>query len=140
VAEAKTVADTLAEQPKSGYIGLHEEREPDFSIPWNLDLTWNFSQSQPNPNIVTRTSNLSGLLSFNLTDNWKITASSSYDLINKEFAAPQITVYRDLHCWEMNFTWVPSGINEYFKIEIRLKSPELRDVKVTKQASGRGII
>lgn len=137
---AKSEADSLEQQPKSGYIGLYDETEPDFSIPWNLDLTWNFSQNQANPFIKTKTSSLAAALGFNVTEYWKITASASYDLIKKDFAAPQITLYRDLHCWEMNFTWVPSGQYQYYRFDIRLKAPQLQDVKVTKQASGRGII
>jgi len=59
--------------------------------------------------------------------------------LNKQFAAPQITVYRDLHCWEMNFVWNPLGIARGFHLEIRLKAPQLRDVKVTKQYNDRGV-
>jgi hypothetical protein len=135
----KTPTDTTAQQPQSGYIGLYQEDKPDFSIPWQLDLTWNFSQNQSNPYFITRTSNLAGGLSFNLTEFWKFRATASYDLLNKEFAAPQISIHRDLHCWEMNFTWVPSGQAEHFQLEIRLKSPVLQDVKVTKQGSRSGI-
>jgi len=135
----KSEADSADQQPKSGYIGLYDEDKPDFSIPWQLDLTWNFSQNQSNPSIITRSSNLAGGLSFNLTEFWKVRATASYDLLNKEFAAPQISIHRDLHCWEMNFTWVPSGQAEHFQLEIRLKSPLLQDVKVTKQASRSGI-
>jgi lipopolysaccharide assembly outer membrane protein LptD (OstA) len=136
---AKSAGDSLDQRLKSGYIGLYEEEPPDFSIPWNLDLTWNFSQSQPDPRVKSRNSNISVALGFNLTEFWKITASTSYDLVNKEFAAPQITVYRDLHCWEMNFYWVPTGQYRNFRLEIRVKAPQLRDVKVSKQSSVRDI-
>lgn len=135
----KSPEDSLREKQKSGYVGLYDTESPDFSIPWNLDLTWNFSQSQENPRIKDRRSNISASLGFNLTEFWKITASSSYDVVSKQFAAPQVTVYRDLHCWEMDFSWVPTGFNRHFKLEIRLKMPQLRDVKVTKQSSVRGL-
>jgi hypothetical protein len=39
----------------------------------------------------------------------------------------------------MYFNWVPSGQYSNFRLEIRLKAPQLRDVKVTKQSSARGI-
>ncbi len=135
----KEEADSLGLDEESGYIGVYHEPKPDFSIPWQLDLTWNFSQNQANPNFVTKTSNLSAALSFNLTEFWKIRASTSYDILNKEFAAPLITIYRDLHCWEMNFSWVPTGTNKHYQFEIRLKSPLLQDVKVTKQESSAGV-
>jgi lipopolysaccharide assembly outer membrane protein LptD (OstA) len=132
-------ADTLARTPKTGFIGLYDQEEPDFSIPWNMDLTWNFYQSQADPRFKFRSSTLSAALGFNLTDAWKISASASYDIVNKVFAAPQITIYRDLHCWEMNFYWVPAGQYRNFRLEIKLKAPQLQDIKVTKQVNARGI-
>jgi lipopolysaccharide assembly outer membrane protein LptD (OstA) len=133
----KTAADSLKE--KSGYVGLYDEAPPDFSIPWNLDLSWNFTQNQFDPRVKTRSSNLSVGLGFNLTESWKITANTNYDIINNRFAAPQVTVYRDLHCWEMNFSWVPTGVYSNYRLEIRLKAPQLQDIKLTKQASSRGL-
>ena len=132
-------ADSAKQRQKSGYVGLYDETEPDFSIPWNLDLTWNFNQNQSDPRFRSRSSNLSAGLGFNLTEFWKISASTNYDLINNQFAAPSVTVYRDLHCWELNFSWVPTGPYRYYRLEIRLKAPQLQDVKVTKQSSARGI-
>ncbi len=116
---------------------LYDDPSPDFSIPWKLDLAYNFSQSQQDPRQKFRQSNISGSLSFSLTENWKITASTNYDLINSVVAAPQISVYRDLHCWEMSFNWVPTGPFRNYRLEIRLKAPQLQDVKVTKQESAR---
>ncbi len=132
-------ADSLRRAGQGRFVNLFEEAAPDFSIPWSLQLSWNFSQSQPDPRVITRTSGIAASLGFNLTENWKINASTNYDIINKMVAAPQITVYRDLHCWEMNFSWVPTGQYRNFQLEIRLKQPMLRDVKVTKQRSAREI-
>jgi lipopolysaccharide assembly outer membrane protein LptD (OstA) len=136
----RTPEDSLREAQQSGYRGLYDQETPDFSIPWNLDLSWNFSQSRPgDPSIIYRSASISASLGLNLTDNWKFTASANYDLLNKQFAAPQITVYRDLHCWEMNFSWVPIGYYRNYRLEIKLKAPQLQDVKVTKQQSGRDL-
>lgn len=132
-------ADSLKRSQKGGYVGLYDEEEPDFSIPWNLDLTWNYNLTQSDPRTKFRSSNLSVGLGFNLTEFWKISASTNYDIINRQFAAPMVTVYRDLHCWELNFSWVPTGQYRYYRFEIRLKAPQLQDVKVTKQSSSRGI-
>lgn len=131
-------ADTTEEGiPKGGYYGLYAQEEPDLSIPWSLDFAWNFSESKV-PNRRGRQSSLMANLSFNLTEHWKFTAGGGYDIINKEITAPQITIYRDLHCWEMNFTWVPIGPSRHFRFEIRVKAPQLQDIKVTKQRSARG--
>ncbi len=123
----------------SGTRQLYDEPLPDFSIPWNLELSYNFSQSQHDPRVKLRQANIAAALSFNLTEFWKISASTNYDLVTKQFAAPQVSVYRDLHCWEMNFNWVPTGPYRNYRLEIRLKAPQLQDIKVTKQESARDI-
>ncbi len=135
----RSAIDSVDQAMKKGIVGLYEQELPDFSIPWNLDLTWNFTQNQSDPRVKYRSSNVSAALGFNLTEFWKITASTSYDLLNKMVSAPQITVYRDLHCWELNFSWVPTGAYRNYQVEIRLKAPQLRDVKVTKQGSARDV-
>ena len=141
--KTQSVIDSLRvvesnEKKLRGYRTLYENDPPDFSIPWNLSLSFYFSQNQENPNQKYRNANLSGNLSFNLTEQWKINASTSYDLVSKVFAAPFITVYRDLHCWEMNFSWTPSGYLKGYRFEIRVKAPHLQDVKLTKQETEIG--
>lgn len=126
------------EKKLRGYRTLYETDPPDFSIPWNLSLSFFFSQNQDNPNQIFRSANMSANLSFNLTEKWKFNASSSYDLVKKEFAAPFITIYRDLHCWEMNFSWTPIGYLKGYRFEIRVKAPHLQDVKMIKQSREAG--
>ncbi|MEK7250785.1 MAG: putative LPS assembly protein LptD, partial [Bacteroidota bacterium] len=133
----RSAADSLRQQ--SGTRQLYDDPSPDFSIPWKLDLSYNFSQFQPDPRNKQRQSNIAASLSFSLTENWKISASTNYDIVNNVFAAPQVSVYRDLHCWEMSFNWVPTGPYRNYRLEIRLKAPQLQDIKVTKQQSSRDI-
>ena len=134
-----STGDSLARAQKKGYVGLYEQETPDFSIPWNLDLNWNYNIQKEDPFFPSKSSGISASLGFNLTEFWKVSATTSYDLINRVFTAPQITVYRDLHCWELNFNWVPTGPYKNFHVDIRLKSPQLQDVKITKQGGLRGI-
>ncbi len=43
-----------------------------------------------------------------LTDKWGFRINNiSYNFKRKEFVVPQFTVTRDLHCWEMRFSWIP---------------------------------
>ena len=124
-------------QPRT-FSGLYDTESPDFSIPWNLTVSYTFSQNQSNPSVKTRSSSMNANLSFNLTEKWKFTGGGSYDFVRKEFAAPTVTVYRDLHCWEMNFSWFPIGFYRGYRLELRIKAPQLQDLKVTKQGSARG--
>ena len=123
------------------YKGLYSEKEPDFTIPWDLNLTFNYSLRKPVPSQKFESLNMSGGINFNLTPNWKFSFTGSYDFQRHEFAAPQIRISRDLHCWLMNFTWNPIGTYRGYRFEIRVKAPQLQDLKITKQDqfySGRG--
>jgi hypothetical protein len=50
-----------------------------------------------------------------------------------------ITIHRDLHCWEGSFNWTPVGAGKGFYLRIGIKSAQLKDVKVERQ-KGRGSI
>ena len=118
---------------KSVYQGIYNIKDPDFTIPWSISLTYNYNLNRPTPEQSTTFSNLSGSLSFSLTPSWKFDLTGSYDFESKEFAAPQVTISRDLHCWLMNFIWNPIGTYTGFRFEIRVKAPQLQDLKLTKQ-------
>jgi hypothetical protein len=44
-----------------------------------------------------------------------------------------INVYRDLHCWEMRFNWVPFGFRQSFSIDINVKASVLKDLKLSRR-------
>jgi lipopolysaccharide assembly outer membrane protein LptD (OstA) len=125
----------LGQSFQNGYTGIYggRDQDPDFAIPWSLSLNYNFNENRSNPNSVFKSSNISGNLDFNLTPLWKFSVAGSYDLVRKEFSAPQIRISRDLHCWIMNFTWNPIGFVRGYYLEIRVKAPQLQDIKVTKR-------
>ncbi len=123
----------IEEQKNNVYQGIYSEADPDFTIPWQIALSYNYSINRINPDNPAYYSNISGNLSVSLTRNWKLDLAGSYDFIAKEFAAPQIRISRDLHCWIMNFTWNPIGTYTGFQFEVRVKAPQLQDLKITKQ-------
>jgi hypothetical protein len=112
----------------------------DFDIPWSLNVDFSFRYdkqkiSQKNVSYLgtRRTSSvrLSGDIS--LTPKWKIGLNTSYDFIAEEFSATNISVYRDLHCWEMRFGVVPFGNYKSYSFTISAKSAILRDLKWDKR-------
>lgn len=117
---------------RNDYIELFDDEMPDLSIPWNLSINYNYNMNKSNPYKVIENSGIGINLSMSLTKAWRLTFRGNYDFNEKKLNAPQITVYRDLHCWEMNFIWNPIGTYRGFRFEIRMKAPELQDIKVTK--------
>ena len=57
---------------------------------------------------------------------------SGYDLDTKELTYTSVNIYRDLHCWEMLFNWIPIGFHKSYTITIRVKADVLKDLKYEK--------
>ena len=112
----------------------------DFSVPWNISVSYSFSHVS---SYVARERNLksetiqsislSGNLS--LTPNWKLAMTTGYDFVNHGMSYTTVDIYRDLHCWEMRFSWVPFGYYRSWSFQINIKADALRDVKYEKRES-----
>ncbi|WP_257669310.1 putative LPS assembly protein LptD [Parapedobacter tibetensis] len=109
----------------------------DFNIPWNLAGSFSFQYSNPgNRSNVTATLNVHG--DFSLTPKWKVQFNSGYDFRQKEISLTRFSIYRDLHCWDMSFGWVPFGRYQSYNVTIRAKSSILQDLKLTKRNDSFG--
>ena len=110
----------------------------DFSVPWNVSLHYTLSYVSAfdavrfniNRNL-THSVSISG--NFSLTENWKFNFSTGYDFTNKGLSYTSIDIYRDLHCWEMRFNWVPFGYYKSWNFSINIKASSLHDVKYEKR-------
>jgi hypothetical protein len=105
-----------------------------FDIPWslNVDYGWRFTK-QNLETVYTHTVRLSGDIS--ITPKWKIGVNTGYDFVSKKVTLTNISVHRDLHCWEMRFNVVPFGERRSYSFTINAKSSILRDVKYNKSKS-----
>ena len=112
--------------------------EIDFNIPWSigynyaLDLSKSYSNGK-DTSLVIQTLGLN--LNFNVTPKWKVGINTGYDFRNKDFNSTTLNVFRDLHCWQMAFNWVPLGPRQSFSIEINVKSQMLRQLRLAKRRS-----
>lgn len=107
----------------------------DFNIPWNLNINYNIRRSQSTqiePQIV-QTLTINGDLK--LTDNWKIGFNTGYDFKTKKPSFTSFNIYRDLHCWQMTFNWVPFGPRQSYNFTIQVKASVLQDLKLIKRDS-----
>ena len=138
--DEKKKSDTPEDTLKTERKKKKEEKRKDvkYNIPFSGSLNYNYSETRTDPTVIYKSSNISGNISFSPTEKWKFTFRANYDLVNKEISAPYVTAYRDLNSWELNFNWYPTGSYRGFKLEIRIKAPELHDIKVTKEKSDRG--
>ncbi len=132
--------DLLGASTLTAPLGTNPEREQlaNMQIPWeitgNLDYTYRWSA----PNRLDRRLTARIRARIQLTRNWKLTYSAQLDFIKRQLNYQRIEIYRDLHCWEMAFSWQPTY--GFYNLEIRIKAPELRDLKLTRTSGRRAYI
>jgi len=119
-------ADPVLQNPQGEEIDAYGY--PAFDVPWSLNLSYSLNYFKS-----ALRSNTSQTLSCNgnvaLTKKMAITFTSGYDFKGKEITMTQIGVTRDLHCWEMNFNWVPNGSMKSWNFTLRVKAAVLSDLK-----------
>ncbi|MHB1278404.1 MAG: putative LPS assembly protein LptD [Bacteroidia bacterium] len=104
----------------------------DFNIPWNFNLNYVYNVNKtPLLRSELQTLNFSG--DFSLTPKWKIGFNSGYDITNKQITMTTLNLYRDLHCWEFRFDWMPFGDRQYFAFAMNAKSSVLQDLKLNRR-------
>lgn len=116
------------------YINNNPEEYVDWNVPWNLNIGYNMSYRKRgfDESSITQTLRFSGDVS--ITQKTRINFSSGYDVKEKEFTATRIGASRDLHCWVLNFNWVPFGRFQSYLIEIRVRSSILQDLKLDRKS------
>jgi hypothetical protein len=114
----------------------------DFDIPWSFSFNYNFHYGKTySASSLTRVSQLTQTLNFNgqlnITPKWKITLTSGWDFVHSQISYTSIDVYRDLHCWEMRFGWIPKGGQQSWNFSINVKASMLQDLKLNKKKDFR---
>lgn len=113
----------------------------DFSIPWNFGFNYSFNYSAQLTNNGTTgyKRNLQQSINLNasvkLTPKTMITATSGYDFTARKMSMTSISITRDLHCWQMSFTWIPFGNHKSWAFNIGVKAASLADLKYDKSYS-----
>ena len=115
------------------YIRQNPEEYVDFDVPWTFRIQYSISRNQTgfqDPQII-QSMQFSGTVA--LTEKTQVTYNSGFDFVNKEFTTTRIGIARDLHCWSLNFSWVPFGRYQSFSLVIRPNSSILQDLKLEKR-------
>lgn len=129
--EGPTGTSTVDEDIAYIYDNPHEY--VDFTLPWTLRFSYQFNYSKPGfaDSRITQSTNFSGDLK--ITDKWKLGFNSGFDLQQKQFTMTNLSIYRDLHCWQMNVNWSPFGYTQSFSVDINVKASVLQDLKLSRR-------
>jgi hypothetical protein len=125
----------------------------DFSVPWSLNVNYNFRLSQVWNTLSQRDSlvfkqalTFSGDLT--LFKHWAISFNSGYDMSNPRYSTLQVSdfglrdftttnlgLHWDLHCWEFSMNYVPFGQRQSYMMQLNIKSALLQDLKIQKRGN-----
>ena len=127
------VAESSIPESEKQHIMQNPNAYVDFDIPWSLTLGYNLSygRSISQKANVTQTVQASGNLS--VSEKWKITYNTGYHFETKEFTQTNLGISRELHCWQMNLTWVPFGRFQSYNFTIAVKASILQDLKLERR-------
>lgn len=109
-----------------------------FDIPWSINYNYSLNWqkafvNKKDTNIITQTLNLG--VDFNITSKWKINVNTGFDATNKKITRTDISVVRDLHCWQLEMRWSPIATQQSFFITIYVKSQQFNFLRLQKQKS-----
>ncbi|RRB10540.1 LPS-assembly protein LptD [Larkinella knui] len=118
-------------------VNKNPEDYVDFNIPWSINLSYTFSLTKFTPieSQIIQALQVTGDLS--LTPKWKVSLQTGFDFSAKAPSLTTVTLHRDLHCWDMNFSYTPFSGNRYrsnfYSFDLRVKSAILQDLKLSRR-------
>lgn len=113
----------------------------DFSIPWNFGFNYavNYSINYVNNGTTGYNKNVTQTIGFNgsinITPKMGITFQGGFDIMERKLTTSSISISRDLHCWQMSFSWIPFGYHKSWSFNIGVKASSLADLKYDKSQS-----
>lgn len=105
-------------------------------IPWDLRFAYTVTYSNDRRQSEISSNSLMVSGNIDLSDKWKVGASTGYDFTQKGVTFTQLRFERDLLSWRMDFSWVPlAGAynNSQWNFFIGIKSSMLQDIKWEKR-------
>lgn len=134
----------LASEEEMDDIRSNPENYIDWTTKWSLSLSYNLTMTnnlsyinlimQDNRKTI-QTLGVNG--NINLSPKWKVSVQTGWDFELKKLSYTSLTIYRDLHCWEMRFNWIPLGTYKSWNFTINVKASALQDLKLSKKKDHR---
>ncbi len=142
-------APSTAKKPKTSEMGSEAQLKQinrnmddyvDWNVPWTFSFSYQFSYNRMGLADPQKISGLTFQGDISLSEKWKFSMSSGYDFKYSGLTYTNMSVHRDLHCWEMNFNWTPIaspffGRASNYSFDLRVKSSLLQDLKISRRRS-----
>jgi LPS-assembly protein len=109
----------------------------DFNIPWQVSIGYSlyfYNQLKPDysgfKKIFNTNINFNG--NFSLTPKWNFGANGFYDFTTHKIQTFQMSINREMHCWQLSINVVPIGLYRSFSFTINPKSSVLQDLRINR--------
>ena len=116
------------------YINSNIAEYIDFNVPWSINASYNLNRRKLGYRDPTITQTLTFSGDVSISEKTKISFRSGYDFKFKMLTQTSINATRDLHCWRINFSWVPFGRFQSYSLSINAVSALLQDLKLEKRS------
>ena len=112
------------------------------NVPWSVNFNYSFSYRRGyqysngqviDKNQFTQTLGLSG--NVKLTPRLSMQMSTNFDLMALKMSATQLSATYDLHCFNINVSWIPNGQWESWSFRIQANAAALADLLRFKKSS-----
>ena len=112
------------------------------NVPWSINFNYSFNFRRGyqfsngkaiNKDTYTQTLGLSG--NVKLTPRLSMQMSTNFDLMAMQMSATQLSATYDLHCFNINVSWIPSGQWESWSFRIQANAAALADLLRFKKSS-----
>lgn len=112
------------------------------NVPWSVNMNYSFSYRKSyqfsNGQVIdkhdfTQTLGLSG--NVKLTPRLSLNLSTNFDLMALKMSTTQLTATYDLHCFNINVSWIPNGQWESWSFRIQANAAALADLLRFKKSS-----
>jgi len=112
------------------------------NVPWSMSFSYSFNYRptyQYANEQMTKVKNYTQTLSMNgnikLTPRLSMQLSTNFDLMAMKMSTTQISATYDLHCFNINVSWVPTGQWESWSFRIQANAAALADLLRFKKSS-----
>ena len=119
------------------YMRQNPSEFVDFNIPWQVSLSYSlYFSERPKADYSGFTrefnSNINFNGSFSLTPKWNFSMNGYFDFQTKKLQTFQMSINREMHCWQMSINVTPIGLYRSFNFTINPKASVLQDLKINR--------
>ena len=100
---------------------------------WSSRIGVSYTINKFNPSNITKNFWINTNTSINITQNWKLNYNARFNARDKSIIRHNVTLYREIDCWEFFVDWTPNGYAKGLYFRLNLKSDILQDLKVERR-------